>query len=60
MPELALMKVKEVAANLRISRDPAYALAAAGQFPAVRIGRLIRVARRALDEFTNTNRYYPE
>ncbi len=51
------MTVQEVAAGLRVSRGTAYTLVASGQIKSVRIGRLIRVAPRALEEFIEANEY---
>lgn len=45
----AVLTVEEAAAILRVSRSAAYAAAAAGQLPAVRIGRTLRVPRQALE-----------
>ena len=45
-----LMTVEEVAALLRIGRNGVYAAVADGSFPAIRIGRAIRVPRDALLE----------
>ncbi len=54
LDEAAVLTVREVAAILRIGRNQAYERIAAGQIPAVRIGRTIRVPaaaiRRLLDE----------
>ncbi|MEW5989726.1 MAG: helix-turn-helix domain-containing protein [Chloroflexota bacterium] len=47
--ETALWTVDEVAAFLRISRAKAYAMAAAGDLPTVRMGRSVRVRRDRLD-----------
>ncbi len=43
-----LLRVTEVAEELNIARSTAYQLVASGQLPAVRVGRLVRVSRRAL------------
>ena len=59
MPETAVMTVKEVAAALRISRATSYMLVASGQLASVRIGRLIRVTPRALEEFIEANQFKP-
>lgn len=55
--EPSRMTVPEVAAALRVSRGTAYTLVASGQIKSVRIGRLIRVAPRALGEFIEANEY---
>lgn len=59
MPEPSLMTVMEVAAALRVSRGTAYTLVASGQITSIRIGRLIRVTPRALEEFIEANRFKP-
>ncbi len=50
MPEGAvLLTVHEAAAPLRISRNLAYEVVARGELPAIRLGRVIRVPRAALE-----------
>lgn len=44
-----LMRVSEVAQELRLARSFVYALIQSGQLPAVRIGRSIRVPRAELE-----------
>jgi excisionase family DNA binding protein len=44
-----LLRVEEVAQLLGIARSTVYALIAAGELPVVRIGRVTRVSRHALD-----------
>jgi excisionase family DNA binding protein len=46
-----VLKVTEVAADLRIGRNQAYELIRSGQLRSVRIGRAIRVPREALEAF---------
>ncbi len=46
-----LLTVPETAKLLRISRNLAYELIAQGGIPAIRLGRIIRVPRAALDEW---------
>jgi excisionase family DNA binding protein len=46
-----VLKVMEVADELRIGRNQAYELVRSGQLRAVRIGQAIRVTREALDAF---------
>lgn len=46
-----VLKVMEVADELRIGRNQAYELVRSGQLRAVRIGQAIRVTREALEEF---------
>jgi excisionase family DNA binding protein len=59
MPEPSLMTVMEVAAALRVSRGTASTPVASGQITSVRIGRLIRVTPRALEEFIEANQFKP-
>ncbi len=51
MNDKALLRVEEVARLLGIGRSKAYELVASGDLPALRIGRLIRVPRHALDRW---------
>lgn len=44
-----LLTVPETAKLLRISRNLAYELVARGELPAVRLGRVIRIPRDALE-----------
>lgn len=46
----AVLTVEEVAAELRLSRGAAYAGVRAGEIPAIRIGRSLRVPRHALEQ----------
>lgn len=46
-----VLRVDEVAALLRVDRKTAYSLIQAGDLPAVRLGRSIRVTRSALLRF---------
>ena len=46
-----LLTVPETAKLLRISRNLAYELVARGELPAVRLGRVIRIPRGALDDW---------
>jgi excisionase family DNA binding protein len=59
MAEQAFMTAKEVAAALRVSQGTAYTLVASGQLASVGIGRSIRVAPRALEEFIDANLFKP-
>ena len=49
LPEPAVYNVDEAAAKLGVSRNTYYALAARGELPAIRIGRLLKVPKAALD-----------
>lgn len=51
------LKVPEVAEVLRIARGRAYELVASGELPAVRIGRSVRVNRRELERWLESQRY---
>jgi excisionase family DNA binding protein len=46
-----VLKVTEVAADLRVGRNQAYELVRSGRIRSVRIGRAIRVPREALESF---------
>jgi excisionase family DNA binding protein len=46
--ESAVFTVPEAGAKLRLSRNAAYAAAARGEIPAIRIGGLLRVPKAAL------------
>jgi len=46
-----LLTIPEVASRLRISRNLAYELAARGELPHIRLGRVIRVPRDALEDW---------
>jgi excisionase family DNA binding protein len=50
----ALMDVQDVAAFLHVSKSMVYKLAASGDLPAVRIGRLVRFTRRGVDSFVRS------
>jgi|GEM_PF-643108 len=50
MSEHDVMTAKEAAAYLRIARATLYRLAAKGQIPAVKVGRVWRFSRQLLDE----------
>lgn len=49
--EVSLLTVDEMAQILRIGRSSAYELCRQKEFPIVRIGRSIRIPRRALYEW---------
>ena len=51
------LKVPEVAEVLRIARSRAYELVASGTIPAVKIGRSVRVSRKALDRYLEEQDY---
>jgi excisionase family DNA binding protein len=55
--EHEFLKVPEVAEVLRIARSRAYELVARGTIPAVRIGRSVRVSRKALDRYLEQQNY---
>ncbi|MEZ4554828.1 MAG: helix-turn-helix domain-containing protein [Dehalococcoidia bacterium] len=47
--EKTMLTVPEAAKLLRIGRNHAYELVARGEIPSVRLGRLIRIPRAALE-----------
>ena len=53
-----LLKAKEVAEILKISRAMAYTLMQRGEIPTVRIGKARRVQPEDLIEYINKNTYY--
>ena len=55
-----LLTVTETARLLRISRNLAYELVARGELPAVRLGRVIRVPRFALESWLAREAGLPE
>ena len=50
-PELATYLVPEAGRILGVGRDVAYEAAARGEIPVIRLGRLIRVPKAALERF---------
>jgi len=46
-----LMRADEVARALGLGRSKAYELIASGQLPVVRVGRMVRVPRAALEDW---------
>lgn len=52
--EPLVLTVEETAAVLRIGRGAAYEAVRRGDIPSVRLGRSLRVPRRALDELLGT------
>lgn len=51
-----LLTVPEAAKLLRIGRNLAYELVSRGEIPSIRLGRLIRVPRAALEEHLSAGR----
>ena len=49
-----MLKVDEVAALLKLGRTKVYQLVAAGELPAVRIGKVLRISAEALQEWLST------
>jgi excisionase family DNA binding protein len=45
-----LLTIEEAAQRLRIGRTKAYEMAATGELPTVRLGRLVRIPERRLNE----------
>jgi len=52
-----LLKINEVALQLRISRSFAYNLVMSGVLPVIKIGRSRRVRPVDLEHFINSNRF---
>lgn len=52
----ALLKIPEVAAELRVTRSTVYRLINEGKIPTVRVGGVTRVERTALAKFIADNR----
>ena len=46
-----VLTVEEAAERLRLSRGKCYEAVRQGLIPAIRIGRMIRISRAALDDF---------
>jgi len=46
-----LLRIPEVAAELRLARSSVYQLIQTGELPVVRIGRAVRVPRSALEDW---------
>jgi excisionase family DNA binding protein len=55
--EQEFLKVPEVAKILRIARSRAYELCANGTIPAIKIGRSLRVSRKALERYLERQTY---
>lgn len=51
MPERVLLTVEEAAEQLGIGRTTAYALVRSGELDSVRIGRLRRIPKEAIDNY---------
>lgn len=51
------LKVPEVAEELRIARSRAYELVGTGEIPAVKIGRSVRVNRKELERWLQSQSY---
>jgi excisionase family DNA binding protein len=49
--DVVLLKARQVASLLGVSRSQAYAMMATGRLPVVRIGRSVRVPKLALAEW---------
>ncbi len=58
--EALLLTVREAAELLRISRNLAYELVAQRRLPHVRLGRVIRIPRHALETWINKEAGLPE
>jgi excisionase family DNA binding protein len=53
----SLLKINEVALQLRISRSFAYNLVMSGALPVIKIGKSRRVRPIDLEQFISSNRY---
>ncbi len=53
------ISVAEMQTVLGISRTKAYELLSTGEIPAVKVGRVLRVERAALQAWLEANRYRP-
>ena len=51
-----LLRIPEVAAELRLGRSSGYQLIKAGELPVVRIGRAVRVSRADLEAWVDDQR----
>jgi excisionase family DNA binding protein len=49
--EKLLIRISEAAEMLSVARSKAYAMVQAGELPAVRMGKSVRVSVRALNEY---------
>lgn len=59
LPESPVMSVREAAAILGVNVKTLYAEIAAGRFPALRLGRAIRIARSVIASFLEQGRVAP-
>ena len=55
MGDRQVMRVEEVQAFLGVGRSKVYEMIARGELPALRIGRLFRVPRSALEQWVEEN-----
>lgn len=53
--EQLLLRAEEVARSLGLGRSKVYEMMQTGELPTVRIGRCVRVARAALEEWVRAN-----
>jgi excisionase family DNA binding protein len=49
LPQVQFLTVAEVAARMRVSKMTVYRLVHGGELPAARVGRSVRVPRRAVE-----------
>ncbi|CCF82368.1 helix-turn-helix domain-containing protein [Nitrolancea hollandica] len=52
-----LLRIPEVAAELRLARSSIYELIQAGELPVVRIGRALRIPRAGLEDWVERQRH---
>lgn len=50
-PSAEILTIPEIARILRVGKNTAYALTARKDFPAIRVGRQIRVSRAAFNDW---------
>lgn len=58
--EPALLRVEQVAAQLGVNRSTVFELLKRGELPVLRIGRLVRIPRKALDAWIEGRTELPE
>jgi len=59
LPERPVLTVREAAGVLDVNVKTLYAEIAAGRFPAIRLGRVIRIARNVVASFLEQGRVAP-
>lgn len=59
LPDRPVLTVKEAAAAIGVNVKTLYAEIATGRFPALRVGRVIRIARNVVASFLQQGRVAP-